>query len=260
MIHFLKPLAHKPLIDEKKIDPYYKRLRWQIFIGIFIGYAAYYLVRKNFALAMPGMIESGMYDKAQLGFALSAISIAYGISKFVMGAVSDRSNPKVFLPLGLLLSSFIMICMGTFDWATSSVMMMFVLLFLNGWFQGMGWPPCGRTMVHWWSHKERGTIVSVWNCAHNVGGAVPPLLVILAGSIFMSAYGVSEVGQKDIWRQALYYPAIAAIFFAILTYFLMKDTPQSCGLPPIEKYKNDYPPEYDDKKSEQELSTKQILF
>lgn len=34
----------------------------------------------------------------------------------------------------------------------------------------MGWPPCGRTMVHWWSQKERGGIVSVWNCAHNVGG------------------------------------------------------------------------------------------
>ncbi|SQC91151.1 G-3-P permease [Cedecea neteri] len=32
---------------------------------------------------------------------------------------------------------------------------MFVLLFACGWFQGMGWPPCGRTMVHWWSQKER---------------------------------------------------------------------------------------------------------
>jgi OPA family glycerol-3-phosphate transporter-like MFS transporter len=29
------------------------------------------------------------------------------------------------------------------------VVVMFVLLFLNGWVQGMGWPPCGRTMVHW---------------------------------------------------------------------------------------------------------------
>ena len=34
---------------------------------------------------------------------------------------------------------------------------MFVLQFLNGWVQGMGWPPCGRTMVHWFSISERGT-------------------------------------------------------------------------------------------------------
>jgi sugar phosphate permease len=42
-----------------EIDPLYRRLRWQIFIGIFFGYAAYYLVRKNFALAMPYLIEQG---------------------------------------------------------------------------------------------------------------------------------------------------------------------------------------------------------
>ncbi len=52
---------------------------------------------------------------------------------------------------------------------------------LCGWFPGMGWPPCGRTMVHWWSQKERGGIVSVWNCAHNVGGRIPPLLFLLTG-------------------------------------------------------------------------------
>ncbi len=27
--------------------------------------------------------------------------------------------------------------------------------------------------------KERGGIVSVWNCAHNVGGGIPPLLFLL---------------------------------------------------------------------------------
>src|SRR2546429_4274594 len=35
-------------------------------------------------------------------------SIAYGLSKFLMGSVSDRSNPRYFMPLGLLLSSAIM--------------------------------------------------------------------------------------------------------------------------------------------------------
>ena len=38
---------------KEQIDPVYRRLRWQIFMGIFFGYAAYYLVRKNFTLAMP---------------------------------------------------------------------------------------------------------------------------------------------------------------------------------------------------------------
>ncbi|MBV7435363.1 glycerol-3-phosphate transporter [Cardiobacteriaceae bacterium TAE3-ERU3] len=261
MIGFLKPAAHKPRLPEEQIDPTYRRLRWQVFIGIFFGYAAYYFVRKNFSLAMPGMIDAGLYTKAELGYALSSISIAYGISKFLMGAVSDRSNPKVFLPLGLVLSGIVMILMGLFPWATSSVTIMFILLFINGWVQGMGWPPCGRTMVHWWSKKERGTIVSVWNTAHNFGGAVPALLLILASTIYASQHNIvrDAVEQKDVWQQALYYPGIAAVVAAIIIYFVMKDTPQSCGLPPIEEYKDDYPEGYDKVKSEQELTAKEIF-
>ncbi|MDP1164979.1 outer membrane protein assembly factor BamB family protein, partial [Klebsiella pneumoniae] len=38
-------------LPEEKIDSTYRRLRWQIFAGIFFGYAGYYLLRKNFSLA-----------------------------------------------------------------------------------------------------------------------------------------------------------------------------------------------------------------
>jgi OPA family glycerol-3-phosphate transporter-like MFS transporter len=53
-----------------------------------------------------------------------------------------------------------------------SLTLMIVLQTLNGWFNGMGWAPCGKTMVHWFSTKERGRAVSIWNVAHNVGGAL----------------------------------------------------------------------------------------
>lgn len=248
MLNFLKPAPHIARISgSDEVDATYKKLRWQIFIGIFVGYAAYYFVRKNFALAMPYLIEQG-FSRGDLGFALSGISIAYGISKFIMGSVSDRSNPRYFLPLGLILASLVMIIMGFMPWATSSIPVMFILLFFCGWFQGMGWPPCGRTMVHWWSQKERGGIVSVWNCAHNVGGGLPPLFFML-GMFWFSD-----------WRAAFYMPAFAAIAVAILAFILMRDTPQSCGLPPIEEYKNDYPPDYDKEKSEEELSAKEIFM
>ncbi|HCL7200931.1 TPA: MFS transporter [Klebsiella pneumoniae] len=246
MLSIFKPAAHKARLPAAEIDPLYRRLRWQIFIGIFFGYAAYYLVRKNFALAMPYLIEQG-FSRGDLGFALSGISIAYGFSKFIMGSVSDRSNPRIFLPAGLILAALVMLVMGFVPWATSSIMIMFVLLFLCGWFQGIGWPPCGRTMVHWWSQKERGGIVSVWNCAHNVGGGIPPLLFLLGMAWF------------NDWHAALYMPAFGAILLAIFAFAMMRDTPQSCGLPPIEEYKNDYPDDYSEK-HEEELTAKQIFM
>ncbi len=123
-------------------------------MGIFFGYAAYYFVRSNFDLAQKGLIEAGMYTKTELGVIGIAPGLAYGLSKFFMATVSDRANPKAFLPFGLMLSGLCMTLMGLVPWATSGILIMFILLFLNGWFQGMGWPPCGKTMVHWWSQKN----------------------------------------------------------------------------------------------------------
>lgn len=54
-------------------------------------------------------------------------------------------------------------------------------------------------------------------------------------------------------------PAFAAILVAILVWFLMRDTPQSCGLPPIEDYKNDYPIDYN-QKNEKKLSARAIFL
>src|SRR6185436_20552554 len=114
MIGFLKPAAFSAPLPADRVDAEYRRLRRRVFIGIFIGYAGYYLVRNNLALAIPDLLaEHPEYSKAELGTALTGLSIAYGLSKFLMGSISDRSNPKYFLPLGLLLSSVIMLISGT---------------------------------------------------------------------------------------------------------------------------------------------------
>ena len=232
MIGFLKPAAHRDPLHEDDHDSAYRRLRLQVFIGIFVGYAGYYLVRRNFTLAMPYLIEAG-YSKAGLGFALSGVSIAYGASKFIMGNVSDRSNARVFMSLGLLCSALTMIAMGTLPVATSSVAVMFVLLLINGWFQGMGWPPSGRVMVHWFSPSERGTKMAIWNVGHNIGGGMVGPIAILGMAIFAD------------WHSILYFPGLLALAITLLIFLMVRDTPQSYGLPTIEAYRNDYPKSFD---------------
>ena len=247
MIGIFKPAPHISRLADDRVDEHYKSLRWKIFLGIFIGYAGYYLVRKNFSLAMPFLIEEQGFSKGELGLALSAVSIAYGLSKFLMGNVSDRSNPRYFLMTGLLLSSLVMFLFGFTSWATQSISVIFVLLFINGWVQGMGWPACGRTMVHWYSGNERGQIVSFWNIAHNIGGG-------LIGPLF-----ILGMGWFNDWRSAFYLPAAAATLVAGFIYFTVRDTPQSCGLPSVEEYRDDYPVDYD-QQHEQEFSAKAIFL
>ena len=54
-------------------------------------------------------------------------------------------------------------------------------------------------------------------------------------------------------------PGVFAIFGGFFLINRLCDTPQSLGLPPIEKYRSDYPPN-GSRESEKELSVKEILF
>ena len=68
MFGIFKPQAHIARLASNQIDGTYTRLRWQLFISIFVGYAGYYLVRKNFSLAMPHLIDQG-FRRGGLGVA-----------------------------------------------------------------------------------------------------------------------------------------------------------------------------------------------
>lgn len=90
--------------------------------------------------------------------------------------------------------------------------------------------------------------MSIWNVAHNIGGAAIGPLAILG------------IGMFGYWQGGVFvFPAIVAIIVALLALLLIRDTPQSCALPPIEEYKNDYPKDYSEN-SEKELSAKEIFF
>lgn len=248
MFGLLKPAAPASPLPAAEVDAAYRRHRRQVFAGIFVGYAAYYLVRNNLALAIPDILrDHPEYTKAQLGTALTGLSVAYGLSKFLMGSVSDRSNPKYFMPLGLLLSCAMMAVSGLVKGIYTSLVLVLLLQTLNGWVQGMGWPPCGKTMVHWFSTRERGRTVAVWNVSHNVGGALVANFALL---------GVTLFGD---WGAKFYFNAALAAAIAVVIFFLLRDTPQSCGLPPIERHNNDYPPDYSDA-HERTFTFREIFF
>ncbi|GAB1652695.1 phosphoglycerate transporter protein PgtP [Mannheimia haemolytica] len=228
MFSFLKasPPAEQK-VEVSRVDAEYRKLRWQVFAGVFIGYAAYYLIRKNFSLAMPYLIDEYGFTKADLGTVGVALSLAYGFSKFIMGNVSDRSNPKYFITIGLLGSAIVSLVFGLVPGVLSSIPIMIILAALNGWFQGMGYPPGAKTMTNWFSTSERGVWWSWWNVSHNLGGGLIGPLAILGLSIF------------GVWQSLFYLPALIAIVLAFVMFYLMRDTPESQGLPPIDEYKGE---------------------
>ena len=51
MFSFLQPKEAKSSVPQSMIMNLYYKYRFQSLLGIFIGYAAYYIVRNNFALS-----------------------------------------------------------------------------------------------------------------------------------------------------------------------------------------------------------------
>lgn len=238
---WLRPARHIARVPQEQIRRVYPRMRWQVMEATFIGYAFYYPVRNNLPVVSREIGQALNYSKDQIGDILAVTAIAYGVGKFIMGQWSDRSNPRYFMPLGLLLTA---LCNFVFG-AVSSYPMHLCLWALNGLAQSMGWAPCGRTLGHWYSVSERGTKFAFWNVAQNVGGGLTGILV---------GYSTTYFG----WRSAFYVPGALAVLCAIYLLLRLRDTPQSVGLPPIEEYRNDYPPGGPENR-EAELSTRRLL-
>ncbi|MBD3853059.1 MAG: MFS transporter [Acidobacteria bacterium] len=240
---FLAPARHIERLPDSEVKRLYPRYRWRIMESTFLGYAGFYLVRNNFSVVAKDIEGALGYDHSTIGSILAITAISYGIGKFVMGSISDRSDPKKFMALGLLLTALCNFAFGSIGNAHLHM----VLWALNGFVQGMGWPPCGRSMGHWFSVRERGVFFSTWNTSHNLGGGIAGILAAYVAGL----YG---------WRAAFYFPAVIALIGSVYLFLRLRDTPQSVGLPPIEEYNNDFTEEelqYGLK--EEELGTRELL-
>ncbi|WP_318417304.1 MFS transporter [Photobacterium leiognathi] len=224
-----------------EITQRYRYWRIHIMVSMYIGYAVFYLTRKNFSYAMPAIITDLGWDKADIGLMGTLFYLTYGISKFISGIVSDRSNPRYFMGLGLIATGIINILFGL----SSSIVALSILWVLNAWFQGWGWPACSKLLTTWYSRSERGGWWSVWNTAHNLGGAMIPIIV---------GYTVLHYG----WRYSFFIPGVIAVIVGCLLCWRLRDKPTTMGLPSIGHWRKDYL-EIAHENTGKGLSQKQIL-
>ena len=164
--------------------------QWRTIIGTMIGYSIFYLVRKNFSFAIPGLTAEYGITKATFGAILAIASFIYGVSKLINGFLADRLNGRWHLVTGLSVSAFVNILFGAgamicayFTGVTNGpkfvhwlVILFAVLYVINNMFQGCGFPPCNRLITHWVPPHELATKMSIWNTSHSVGAFLAAVL------------------------------------------------------------------------------------
>ncbi|MGG5463290.1 MFS transporter [Clostridium sp. B9] len=219
MISFLQPAPAKKQLPEDKIKGAFKSYRVRVFLMIVLGYMCFYLVRKNFSMSAPLLITNLHFSKAEIGLINSAFAISYGLSKFVLGTLADKSNVKKFLIVGLLASALVNVGLAF----STQVWMFIILMILNGIFQSMGAPSCHIVIGKWFKKDQRGLVMSTWNTSHNIGGGLVEPLSTMA----LFAFGANN------YRSLFLVPAVIAVVIALIMYVIGADTPQSVGLPEI---------------------------
>ncbi len=235
IFNLLKPAPDKEEIvtDRSVMQARYRYWRRRVLITTMIGYVMFYFVRKNISIAMPAIQDDLGISKADLGLFLTLHGVVYGISKFANGFLGDQTNPRYFMAIGLFMSATMSLLFGL----SSGVLAFGIFWLLNGWFQGMGFPPCANSLTKWFSPKERGVKFAVWNTSHSIGAA----LVLVLNS-FLVVYN---------WRYCFFVPAALAFLGVIFIITRLRDRPESLGLPQVEIYKNEEPevkPEDENKK------------
>lgn len=249
----------------------FKYWQWRTIIGTMVGYIFFYLIRKNFSFAMPGLTAEYGITKASLGIILSLGGFLYGLSKLVNGILADRVNGRWHMVIGLIGSTITAFGIGfgtiiitkltgvaegsTADFVSKLVLLISVFYILNQLFQGCGFPPCSRLLPRWVPAAELATKMSIWNTSHSIGAGI----ACLCGIFIMGMMGSDMSGNAEVvssiatnlgkevtdpavvsaaqnygaWKWMFIIPGIIAAIGVFITATILRDTPKSVGLPEL---------------------------
>jgi OPA family glycerol-3-phosphate transporter-like MFS transporter/OPA family sugar phosphate sensor protein UhpC-like MFS transporter len=197
----------------------FRKAQTKFILSSAIVYAFFYLTRKNLSMAQPGMLEEGVISTYAIGTMLTIHGIVYGLSRFANGFWADRLNGRIFMTIGIALSALMNILFGC-----ASLSILFAVFWvLNGWTQGMGFPPCAKMLTHWIHPKELATKMSAWNTSHSFGA----VMALGLCSLLLGPLGLG-------WRWCFIIPGLLAVLAAVFCFFCVKDSPAEAGVEELE--------------------------
>ncbi|KAM9853377.1 glucose-6-phosphate exchanger SLC37A4a isoform 2-T2 [Aulostomus maculatus] len=195
----------------------YGYYRATIFLAMFAGYTLYYFNRKTFSFVIPSVMEEIPLDKDDMGMITSSQSLAYGISKFISGVLSDQVSARWLFSIGLFVVGGINVVFSR----SSTVAVFSVLWFLNGLGQGFGWPPCGRLLRKWFEPSQFGTWWAILSCSMNLAGSLGPIITLV-------------LAQTYSWRTILAASGLICVALSFVCLLVIKNEPKDVGLPNLD--------------------------
>jgi len=236
-----------------------KHGRWYMmrrFINWFplgMTYAFLYMGRYNLNVAKTAL--GATMSKEDFGLIFAAGTWTYALSFLVNGPLVDKIGGKKGILIAALGSSCANILLGvlTYFVVMGQLKMKLVVVFsivyaLNMYFQSYGAVSIIKVKAHWFHVRERGVFGAIFGTLISIG-------VYFAfdwGQAIVDmtkANPAGDLGWLHRWLQKLFaldgksvdatwavffVPAAIMIFWALLDWWLIKDTPEEAGFPPFD--------------------------
>jgi len=195
-----------------------------------LTYAFLYMGRYNLTSAKNSFSEALM-TKAQFGTIFGIGAVIYGVSFIVNGPLADKLGGKKTMIIGAVGSSIANLILGVITYRTmnspdghSSLFVPFVIVYaINMYFQSFGAVSIVKVNAAWFHIKERGVFGGIFGTLISLGIF---LAFDLTGMILRETK--LHTGEVQIWW-AFFTPAVILLIFALLDFFIIKDTPGEAG-------------------------------
>lgn len=227
-------------VAPEAVEGEYRHLRNCTFWGVTGAYALYYVCRMAMSVVKQPLIDGGIFTAAQLGIIGSAFYFVYALGKFANGFIADYCNVRRFMATGLLISTVVNLLMGVLGlvhgWMGFPTMLLFVVFAViwgvNGYCQSMGAPPGVISLSRWFPLDRRGTYYSILSATPYLGKAL---------SVFALGLIVGWIG----WEYGFIFSAVAGVIGSAMILLMVSDTPESKGLPSVQKLTGETPQKTD---------------
>lgn len=212
-------------LPSSTIDTLFRRHRLRVMLAITLGYGFIYTCRLGLSIVKKPLIDGGIFSVEELGMIGAALFYGYAAGKFINGFLADYFSPRLFFSGAIFLSAIVNLLMGS-----STLLWLSITLWaINGYVQGMAAPSAVVSITNWFTLHERGRCYGIWNASHSIGEGLT--FYVVAGIV--AAFG---------WRYGFITPGILCVGVAACVYALLRDAPETMGLPGVHKWRNEPEP------------------
>lgn len=218
-------------------------------------YAFLYMGRYNLTVSKNAL--GSLMSKEDFGLIFAAGTITYAFSFLVNGPLVDRIGGKKGIIIAALGSSLANIILGVLTYlvATHQLKMKLVVAFsivyaANMYFQSYGAVSIIKVKAYWFHVRERGVFGAIFGTLISFGvyfafdwgqaivemtRAVPGGQTTWLSRFLHNLFAVPERGVDATWA-VFFIPAAIMVFWALLDWWLIKDTPEEANFPHLDTH------------------------